>query len=195
MVLFDPTEGRYVTQQTPPMTVVVGERQAAVTAATPRRQTIAGGARPLALGIEVRHTEAFALAPAVGGVVAVVGAAVGALGRRRRSRNDSVAGKRDARRRDRATAAGKARATVDVAAAHRLLLDALAERFGDDVRAADTQTLATLLTDRGLATATADGVVMAIVAADAARFAPGGAAKAQAVDALLLRLTDVDGVA
>lgn len=195
MVLFDPTEGRYVTQQTTPMTVVVGEGQAAVTAATPRRQTIANGARPLALGIEVRHTAAFALAPVVGGVVAVVGAAVGGLGRRRRSRNDSVAGKRDARRRDRATAAGKARASVDVAAAHRLLLDALAERFGDDVRAADTQTLATLLTERGLATATADGVVIAIVAADAARFAPGGAAKAQAVDALLQRLNDVDGAA
>jgi len=194
MVVFDPAEGRYVTQQTAPMTVVVGEGQAAATATAPRRQIIAGGARPLALGIDVRHVAAFSLAPFVGGALAIIGAAVGALGRRRRALRDSVAGQRDARRRERAVSATKARASVNVAAAHRLLLDALAERYGDDVRAADSQTLATLLAGRGLGTSAADGVVAAIIAADAARFAPGGAAKAQAVDNLLARLHDVDSV-
>ena len=75
-----------------------------------------------------------------------------------------------------------------------MLLDALAERCGDDVRACDSQALPPLLTNRGLSDELATDVVTAIVAAEAARFAPGGA-KGQAVEQLLARLVDVDGAA
>jgi hypothetical protein len=192
MVVFDPAEGRYVTRETAPLAVVVGAGGAAApSSSTGRRQTIAAGARPLALDIDVRQAAAFGLAPVFGGAVAALGVLTGVLGRRRRTAQDSVVGQRDRRRRERAAAALKARAAVDVAAAHRLLLDALAERCGDDVRASDSQALPPLLMNRGLSDGLATDVVTAIVAAEAARFAPGGA-KGQAVEQLLARLVDVD---
>jgi len=194
MVVFDPSEGRFVTKSTAPLTVVVGGGPAVAAngAATPtKRQLIGHGARPLALDIDPRGSAAFAHAPGIGAVIGAVGVLVGVVGRLRRRREDSAAGQQARRRAERAAAAAAARDAVDVGAAHRLLLDALAERCGSDVRACESAQLPDTLVERGLGAGLAARVARAIVAGEAARFAPGGQ-KAEAVTELLACLAVVD---
>jgi hypothetical protein len=195
MTVFDPGEGRFVTKQTGPVSVVVGGAAAAGAAppaTTSKRQRIGQGARPLALDVEPRGHAAFAFAPAVGGVIFGLGVIVGVVGRLRRRRQESAAGQQARRRAERAAAAAAARDAVDVAAAHRLLLDGLAERCGSDVRACEAAGLPDLLVQRGLGAHLAGRVARAILAGEAARFAPGGQ-KAEAVAELLACLMLVDG--
>jgi hypothetical protein len=56
-----------------------------------------------------------------------------------------------------------------------LLLDALADRAGDDVRATPIADLPGLLEQRGVSSSTAARVAAVLRAIDAARYAPGGA--------------------
>lgn len=194
MVVFDPGEGRFVTKSTAPVSVVVGGAPLVADAAattTPKRQLIGLGARPLALDVDPQGGASFAHAPAAGGVIFALGLGVGIAGRWRRRREDSAAGQRARRRAERAAAADGARAAADVAAAHRLLLDALAERCGNDVRACEAASLPDLLVERGLGAGLAGRVARAILAGEAARFAPGGQ-KAEAVGELLACLGLVD---
>jgi hypothetical protein len=194
MVVFDPTEGRFVTKSTAPIVVVVGGGPAVGgdgATIAPKRQLIGHGARPLALDIEPRGNAAFAHAPAAGAAVSAIGVVIGVVGLLRRRRQDSAAGQQARRRTERASAASAAREAVDVAAAHRLLLDALAERCGSDVRACETAVLPDTLVERGLGAGLAGRIARAILAGEAARFAPGGQ-KAEAVAELLACLALVD---
>jgi hypothetical protein len=193
LVVFDPSEGRFVTKSTAPLTVSVGGGPAVGgdDVAPTKRQVIGHGARPLALDIEPRGIAASAHAPAVGAFVGAVGVLIGVFGRLRRRREQSAAGQHARRRAERAAAAAAARDAVDVGAAHRLLLDALAERCGSDVRACEAAQLPDTLVQRGLGAALASRVARAIVAGEAARFAPGGQ-KLEAVTEIVSCLVMVD---
>lgn len=194
MVVFDPAEGRFVTKSTAPINVVVGGGPAVVgdgATAAPKRQLIGHGARPLALDIEPRGNAAFTHAPVAGAAVGVIGVVVGVVGLVRRRRRDSDAGQQARRRTERAAAASAAREASDVAAAHRLLLDALAERYGSDVRACETAVLSDTLVERGVGAGLAARVARAFLASEAARFAPGGQ-KTEAVAELLACLALID---
>jgi hypothetical protein len=173
-VAYDPVEGRYVTREAPAVDVVVGPAAGAApsTARPTQRTSIVQGARPLALGIDVRDTAGADWAPAVGGVFAVCGGVVGVVGRRRRQHASSRVGQQQRRHDDRRTQAATIRAQGDVAGAQRLLLDAVADRCGDDVRAIDTAALPAVLVSRGLSAAVAAAVAGAIVDVEAARYAP-----------------------
>ncbi|HEY1100602.1 MAG TPA: hypothetical protein VGF99_16805, partial [Myxococcota bacterium] len=192
-VFFDTNLGQYVTKQVGPVSLVV-DAGSDTTPTSPRastRSAIAAGTRPLALDIDVREHALTAPAPFVGGAVAVVGALVGLGVRRRRTTSDSDAGRRRRRQQDRRDAAEAAKKAGDVASAQRLLLDAVADRCGDDVRAIDTNALPALLVARGLDEVTAAAVARAVVDAEAARFAPGGQ-KQQAVTQCLTLVDALD---
>lgn len=175
-VAYDPLEGRYVTREAPAVDVVVAlAAGAAPTSTRPaQRAAIAQGARPLALGIDARDSAGAAWAPAVGGIFAMLGGVVGVVGRRRRQHASSTAGQQQRRQDERRAQAATIRAQGDVAGAQRLLLDAVADRCGDDVRAIDTAALPPVLVARGLSPAVAAAVAGAIVDVEAARYAPAG---------------------
>jgi len=192
-VVFDTNADTWVTKQTQPLSIAVDAAGTATTgpARPAGRSAIAAGARPLALDIELRESAVLRPAPAIGGVVAVVGGIVGMLGRRRRRASDSADGQRRRRQQDRRAAAEAIVNSGDVAAAQRLLLDAVAERCGDDIRAVDTAALPAVLVARGVGEGLANTIARAIVGAEAARFAPGGP-KQQAIQQCLDVATAVD---
>jgi hypothetical protein len=173
-VAYDPLEGRYVTREAPAVDVMVAPA-AGVSPSTARptqRTSIVQGARPLALDIDVRESAGAAWAPVVGGVCALIGGLVGVIGRRRRQHSTSRVGQQQRRHDERRRQAAAIRVQGDVAGAQRLLLDAVADRCGDDVRAIDTTALPAVLVSRGLSTAIASAVAEAIVDVEAARYAP-----------------------
>lgn|GEM_PF-1458549 len=199
LVTYSPDEGRYVTRTAPPLDVVVGPGKGAATAAAKdpgpakrRRVDVGQGPRPLALDIEPRGARVdddgvvFAGLGA-GGLAAAVGLVFG----RRRRVAASAGGVARRRRQDRATALSLAQQQGDLAAAQRLLLDALADRCGDDVRAVDAAQWEQLLPARGVGAPLVARVTAAARAADAARYAPGGAQKA-ALDAVAAAARAVD---
>ena len=193
LVVFDTNLDTWVTKQTRPLSVVVDPAGVATTgpARPAARTAIAAGARPLALGIEPRESAVLRPAPVIGGFVAVVGAVVGVIGRRRRRTGDSVDGQRRRRQQDRRAAADAIAKSGDVGAAQRLLLDAVADRCGDDIRAVDASALPAVLVRRGIGEGIAAAVARSIVDAEAARFAPGGQ-KQQAIQQCLEVATAVD---
>ena len=186
LVVFDTNLDAWVTKKTAPLSIVVDPASAATSgpALPAKRQAIGAGARPLALDIDVRDSAVLRPAPFIGGAIAVAGMGIGWLGRRRRRSGDSAEGQRRRRQADRRAAATAIAASGDVAAAQRLLLDAVAERCGDDIRAVDAAALPAVLVARGFADAIAAAVARAIVDAEAARFAPGGQ-KRQAIQQVL----------
>lgn len=195
MTVFDPVEGRFTTVTSEPQRVVVTGGSGARGAAGPPKQHVIGtGARPLAMGREARGSTPFAVAPQLGGATLLAGLVVGSLGRWRRRRHDSIAGQRLRQRLARAAAAAAARADIDIAAAHRLLLDALAEQCGDDVRAFVAADLPAALRGRGVEHGLAARVAEAILRGEAARFAPGGQ-QSEAVDELVACIAQLDDVA
>ena len=155
------------------------------------RSAIAAGTRPLALDIELRDHALLAPAPAIGAGVFIAGIVVGLIGRRRRRRIDSDHGQRLRRREKRRVDAEAIRTTGDVAAAQRLLIDAVSERCGDDIRAVDANALPAVLVARGLNEPLANQIAAAILGAEAARFAPGGQ-KQQAIQQALQTAAAVD---
>jgi hypothetical protein len=193
LVTFSPDEARYVTRTAPPVEVVVTAAAAAAGPATPagRRVDVGQGPRPLALDIEPRGA-----VPGDGVVVAgAAGAALGGLAglfvARRRRQGETAAGVRRRRRRERASALDAAASAEDPAAAQRLLVDAVADVCGDDVRAVDVARWTDLLPARGLSPGLTARVVEACRAVDAARFAPG-AAQRVAVEAVVAAARAVD---
>jgi hypothetical protein len=192
MTVFDPSDGRFMTVTSEPQRVVVtGGPGARGATAAPKQHVIGTGARPLAVGADPRGAIPFALAPQLGGATLVLGLVGGLWGRWRRRQHDSAAGLRLRRRQERAGAATSARDVVDIAAAHRLLLDALAERCGDDVRACVAAELPAVLVDRGVEARLAARAAEAILRGEAARFAPGGQ-QAEAVHELVACIALVD---
>jgi hypothetical protein len=192
MTVFDPAEGRFTTVASEPVRVVVGAGVATKASSTrAQRQVIGAGARPLALGIDPRGRVEWALAPRLGGLTLGVGLLIGSLGWWRRRRAESAEGQLARRTTERAAAARDAATAVDVTAAHRLLLDALADRCGDDVRACVAASLPPLLMERGLDAHLAARVAEAIVRGESARFAPGGQ-RSEAVSDLVACIGLVD---
>jgi hypothetical protein len=192
MTVFDPAEGRFTTVASEPVRVVVGGDAATTASSTvKRRQVIGAGARPLALGIDPRGRTDWALAPRLGGLTLGVGLVIGSLGWWRRRRTESAAGQLVRRMGERAAAARDAATAVDLTAAHRLLLDTLADRCGDDVRACVAARLPVVLTERGLDARLAARVAEAIVRGESARFAPGGQ-RVEAVTELVACIQLVD---
>ena len=126
-----------------------------------------------------------------GGGVFVSGAFVGALLSFRRRRQDTQEAQHKQRLLRRAQAVKEAR---DLATAQRLLLDALADRAGEEVRAAPHAALSALLEQRGLTPSLAQRVVTLLQATDAARFAPGGAQQKLKEDIVALVLAVDAGV-
>jgi hypothetical protein len=175
-VAYDPLEGRYVTREAPAVDVVVAPAAGTAPSSTrpTQRAAIVKGARPLALGIDVRESAGAVWAPAFGGVLALLGGVVGVVGRRRRQHSTSKVGLQQRRHDERRAQSATIRAQGDVAGAQRLLLDAVADRCGDDVRAIDTAALPAVLVSRGLSAAVASAVAGAIVDVEAARYAPSG---------------------
>ena len=194
-VVFDTNLDRYVTKQTTPVSIVVVEDadgpRPGNSARSSTRSAIAAGTRPLALDIELRDHALLAPAPAIGAGVFVAGIVVGLIGRRRRRRIDSDHGQRLRRREKRRVDAEAIRTTGDVAAAQRLLIDAVSERCGDDIRAVDANALPAVLVARGLNEPLANQIAAAILGAEAARFAPGGQ-KQQAIQQALQTAAAVD---
>jgi hypothetical protein len=184
LVTYAPDEGRYVTRTAPAVDVVVGpgRSSSSPSSSTPtkgRRVDVGQGPRPLALDVEPRGArvddDGVVVAGAgVGAAAALVGLALAV----RRRRAASGSGMQARRRAARAAALDDARNKQDLAAAQRLLLDALAERCGDDVRGLQSAQWEAVLPARGLAPTLAARVVAAVRAAEAARYAPGGAQKA-----------------
>jgi hypothetical protein len=201
LVTYSPDEGRYVTRTAPPVDVVVG--QGAVGAPAPtstskaktRHVDVGQGPRPLALDIDPRGARVdddavVAYGAAVGALAAASGVVLGL----RRRRVATSAGQARRRRDVRAAALDDAGTRQDLGSAQRLLLDALAERCGDDVRGAPSAEWEQLLPSRGLEKALVDRVVAAVRAVEAARYAPGGAQKA-ALDDVVAAARAVDGAA
>lgn len=198
LVTFDPDAGAYHSAVTPAFTIPVGPARRSGTAAAPTggQQVIARGTRPLKRHVEVTtgNSEMPVLA---GAAILGAGACIGAAGTLRRRRSASGAGRRRSLSRARQRALEDALARGDLAALQRLVLDALADRFGPDVKACATPELAGLLEGRGLAPADAAAVVRFIHDVEAARYARASAsalerdALARAARALLER-TDAD---
>jgi hypothetical protein len=200
MATFSPDEGRFVTRTAPPVEVVVAPVQgrrgvappATSASSTRRRVDVGRGPRPLALDIVPRGAriddEGFV---AFGGAIGLLAIVAGvALGARRRSVG-SAAGRARRHRLERAAALVVAQQGGDLATAHRLLLDALAQRCGGDLRAVDSSRWEELLPARGLPPALAGRVVAAVRAVEAARYAPGGAQQA-ALDAVVAAAQALD---
>jgi hypothetical protein len=197
LVTYVPDEGRYVTRTAPAVDVVVvpgrGGAPPSTGAAAKRRVDVGQGPRPLALDIDPRGTRVDDDAVVVAGAsVGAVAAAAGVLLGLRRRRAASALGRAQRRRAARAAALDEAAAQQDLAVAQRLLLDALAERCGDDVRGMQTAAWESALPARGLQRRLVARVVATVRAVDAARYAPGGAQKA-ALDEVVAVVRAIDG--
>lgn len=172
LTTFSPESGRYVTSSSRPLRVRVSGAAGAKKARAQTKSTLVAGPRPLALDAAARDAVVGNGVVVAGGGVFVSGAFVGALLSLRRRRQDTQQAQHKKRLAARALAVKEAR---DLATAQRLLLDALADRVGDDVRAAPHAELPALLVAGGLSATLAERVVILLQAIDAARFAPGGA--------------------
>ncbi len=191
LVVFDPAEQRYVTRTTQPLHVNVSGAAGAQATTGNKRQTIAIGTRPLMTGGSARALSRVDAAPQMGASVFGVCATIAGVVRLRQRRRVSTEGRVRERRKQRALRAQHAQAKDDFAALSAIVLEAVAERCGDDVRAADNATLRPLLHARGLDEATANDTADALIAAEAARYAPGGK-RQQASTALMAVLTRLD---
>lgn len=178
LATFDPDKGEYRTSTTSTIVVPVKAAKNAaamgVNGASSGRQVIAKGARPL--HARATMTAAPTEVPVVVGASA---AALGALawlgGSARRRQRASASGQRDALLKERAKALTDARQRGDLATLERIVLDALADRYGPSVKACATSALDAELTTRGAERALIDDVVRFIQDVEAARYMRGGA--------------------
>lgn len=178
LAFFNPQTERYESARTQPLAVEVVPAGAAAGGARARGRV--EGARPIARGLTA-PTSASAPPYASPGYLAALAACVlgGAFGfgagALRAGRGQSA----DATRRRRAKARRReldaAREDKDLAATERVVLGAVAERFGDEVRALASDALATHLDGR-LAAEPRARLVAWLDAAQAARYAPQGSA-------------------
>jgi hypothetical protein len=197
LAYFDPDAGQFKTTSTQPVVLHVRASKSGAPAGTPGaqsgpRQTIAKGARPLRTHVvaEGKHGES----PVVAGAVAfLAGAALFVAGSRRRKLSASAAGKRAHIRRDRQRALDEAKARGDLAGLERVLLDALAERCGADVKARATEDLGALLSERGIEASLAADVVKLIRDVEAARYSPSvGGERARLADQCIALVARVE---
>lgn len=193
LVTFWPAEGKYLTSTSAPLTVKVQGAKSAQQQqkAKATRSTLSGtGPRPLHLDVAAADD-----GPGDGVVVASAGASavavvVSLLLSLRRKRRASAGEQRRARFAARKRALDEAK---DLGALHKLLLDALADRAGDDTRATPHGALPVLLVARGVDADTAQRAADALRAAEAARYSPGAAPKKLKEDvAAVVAALDVD---
>ncbi len=175
LVTFWPAEGKYLTSTSAPLTVKVQGASTAKTKAKATRSTLSGaGPRPLHLdvaAVDEGAKDGVVVASFVAAVVAVFVSFVLSLRKKKRA---------SAGEQQRARFAARKRAlddAKDLATLHKLLLDALADRAGDDIRATPHGALPVLLAARGVDNATAQLAADALRAAEAARYSPGAAPK------------------
>lgn len=177
---FDPHEGRYEVTRSPELSVRV--TPAALDEGDGRVQgtrRITRNTRPVMRDLKPPrvsgplYTRPVFVATLGGGVlIGLAGFALG-VARSRQRRTRSAAEER--RRKQRRMAFEKALAEKDLAAAERTLYDALAERFGEEVRGLPALELERVL-EGGLADGTRRELLAWLEAAQAARYAPRGGA-------------------
>jgi hypothetical protein len=177
---FDPGAGAYREARTEPIDVVVREGNGAAapsggTGGEPARQTLARGARPIHTGLKTAGaSSATAVVPAGLGAL-LFGALCGVAGGLRARRRRSSAGVQAAAQKRRAKALAEAEAQRDGKALAQIVVDALAERFGADVRALPVVSLEQALIARGLPPEGAARVRRFLEDSEAARYAPKAA--------------------
>lgn len=172
---FDPGTKRYEVARTEPITLRVTP-SAVSSGQKGARQAIFKGARPvhrrLVAPQDPRPLHARPLY--LGGLLAslVVGGALFAAGRRRQASSRSLDGRRRKARRARRAAFERAREERDLTATEHVLVEAVAARFGDDVRALASDRLGPELEARGLQSSLARDLGAFFEAALTARYAP-----------------------
>jgi hypothetical protein len=179
---FNPETAKYETARTQPIVLDVTPAKAGAGSSSGARSVRVDGARPVARGL----TTSVAAPPlyrspgwlgGVGGVafLGLVGFGLGLLRTRGQVSADAAARRARRDRRQRLDAAREAR---DVAAAERVVLDALADRFGEEVRALPADALEREL---GVELGERDAqslkkIVVWLDAAQQSRYAPAGGA-------------------
>lgn len=176
---FDPVDGKYKEARSQPVSVRVKPSAVDDGARGEGSGRIRRNARPVMRQLAVPdrsgplyESPAYLGVLAGGSLLGLVGFFAG-LARARRRVTLSAAAER--RRKERRRALEDARAAKDLAAGERTLYDALAERFGDQVRALSSDELAALLEDR-LPEPGRRELLAWLEASQAARYAPRGAA-------------------
>ena len=177
--MFSPTSARYRESRSDPVVVQVHESNGvpggngARPSAPAGRQVIARGARPIHTGLRAPPLQNGDALLALGGGALLAGAITCAIGTRRQRRATSVSGKKIAAQKTRSATLAGAVERGDLTAVARVILDALANRFGDDLRGMQAHDLQRALASRGLEADEALRVRRFIEDLEAARYAPG----------------------
>ena len=170
LTTFSPADGRYLTSTS--ASLVVRVQGVAVVGAKARARTVlSAGPRSLVLDAAVREDVVENDVVYGGGGAGLLFSVLGVvLGVRRRQGATEISRQRQ-RQHDRARDLA---ATRDLSVAAGLLLDAVGDRCGDDVRSTPLQSLPALLMARGVPSALAQRSAAALLLAEAARYSPGG---------------------